>query len=332
MINMDLFSKRKKESEKKPEAEKSFSIDDIHSIVDKKTVEKETPVIGSELKDEDINKDSDPSRNVVPVNYIEKVSTFNVTRAILYLTVLGIIGIIFFTQYTLPSPSFLLLVWFFGTMCFLPLGLVIGWLFLNQDIRVLILRRFRGKNYGIVHFVHRGGQRMGTRIKNFDDDIIIQDTKMWILQNDGIYYMDRNRNMIKHAAINPQQIKTLPANIPVLYLDLDTMTPLTFHKQQTKSNPQEVGSTILGYVYNQIAKVLYLKKGMQIFFIIMIALTVINLVIGIQMASWLDEIEKEIPKIEQQLSRLGEILSALNMTIPNNNYSFPYPNINLPGG
>lgn len=164
---------------------------------------------------------------------------------------------------------------------------------------------------------------MATRIKNFDEDIIIQDTKMWILQNDGIYYLDKDRKKILHAKIETQHIKTLPANIPVLYLDPDTMIPLTFHKLLSKSNPQLVGATMLGYVYNQIAKILYLKKGLQLFFIIVIVLTVLNLVIGIQLAMWLDEVEKAVPTLKSQLDKIGEILSSLNITLPNSTTPLP---------
>lgn len=328
---MDLFSRKKKTEEKKEEIKK-VTLTDIHSMIDNKKV----PVKESqeEAQEEDINKEADPKKNKVDIIYEEKISTLNATRAILYLTVLGILGIIFFTQYTAPTPAFLLLVWLFGTMCFLPLGLVLGWLFLNPDVRVLVWRRLRGKNYGLVHFVHRGGHRMGTRIKNFDEDVIIQDTKMWILQNDGIYYLDKDRKKILHAKIETQHIKTLPANIPVLYLDPDTMIPLTFHKQLSKSNPQLVGSTMLGYVYNQIAKILYLKKGLQIFFIIIIVLTILNLVIGIQLAMWMDEVEKAVPKIRDQITRLGEILLNYNITLPNSTIPIsPYPlPEDLPGG
>lgn len=346
---MSYFS-RKKTEEKKEEKKESFNVNnisDIHNLIDHKIEKDKAPDVKSydkqyrssvfkspvNIEDEEEFKESveeedpqvDISKNSLKINYEEKISTINWGRALLYLTVLGIMGIIFFTQYMEASPAFLLLTWLFGTMCFLPLGAIMGWMFLNPDIRVLVWRRLRGKNYGLVHFVHRGGQRMTTRIKNFDDDIIIQDTKMWILQNDGIYYLDKNRNKILHAKIESKHIKTMPANIPVIYLDSDTMIPLTFHTIKSKSNPQEVGSTILGYIYNQLAKALYLKKGLQIFFIIMIVLCVLNLVIGFQLAMWLDEIHNEVPKIKEMMIRLGEILNEYNMTLPNST-------INLPGG
>jgi hypothetical protein len=266
---------------KNSEMNKSFSSEDIHRLIDN--------VLTPKMPDKPVTVSS--SEEIVPkivdaatINYVEKMPTWNWNRALMYLTVLGIMGIIFFTMYLQASPAFLLLTWLFGTLCFLPLGLVLGWLFLNPDVRVLIMRRMRGKNYGLVHFVHKGGQRIITRIKNFDDDVIIQDTKMWILRSEGIYYLDKSRNLVSHAHIESNNIKTMPANIPALFLDSDTMIPLTFHSVQSQSNPQQVGATILGYIYNQLAKALFLKKGLQIFFIIIIILTAVNLVLGLQNA------------------------------------------------
>ncbi|MDH7506274.1 MAG: hypothetical protein QHH15_00600 [Candidatus Thermoplasmatota archaeon] len=311
---MDFFSKKKVVQTPMRTASLNSS-DDIHSIIDKKLSGTESPKNSSPpLYDGDHVPPG--SSDFMPVKYTEKISTWNWTRVVLYLTVLGIIGIIFFTQYLVPSPTFLLLTWLFGMMCFLPLGLVLGWLFLNIEVRVLIYRKMRGKNYGIVHFVHRGGQRMVTRIKDFDNDVIIQDTKMWILKNEGIYYMDKNRNLVMHAAIHSHHIKTLPANIPVLYLDADTMIPLTFHKVESQSNPQQVGSTILGYIYNQFAKSLFMKRGLQIFFIILIILAAVNFVIGLQSAMWLDEMEKQIYSLQDKINRIVNIFSNSNISLP----------------
>lgn len=328
-----MLGKKKADTNSKLVADtvlKDVSSDDFHARIDEKlklkpsVVKDDADVSLVDIPDQVV----DVSKNSVPVQYVEKVRRLNVNRAIMYLTVLGIMGIIFFTMYMEKSPAFMLLTWVFGTMCFLPLGLVLGWLFLNPDIRCLMMRRMRGKNYGIVHFVHRGGQRMVTRIKDFDYDVIIQDTKMWILQNDGIYYQDKARNMMLHAKIDSKHIKTMPANIPVLYLDSDTMIPLTFHSVMSKSNPQQVGSTILGYIYNQLAKALFMKKGLQIFFILVLVLTGITLAAVIQVAIWVEEMHKTLPSLLDRIARLGELIDEFERLNRGNETMVPV----FPGG
>jgi len=310
-------------------AEEQVLHDDIHRRIDER-IGVAAPVVkpsgfsaGVDIPDQVV----DISKNKSSVEYVEKVGRLNWNRALLYLTVLGIMGIIFFTMYMKASPAFLLLTWMFGMMCFLPLGLILGWLFLNPDVRCLMLRRMRGRNYGMVNFVHRGGQRMVTRIKNFDDDVIIQDTKMWILQNDGIYYVDRDRNKMVHAKIDSKHIKTMSGGIPVLYLDPDTMIPLTFHSVQSMSNPQQFGSTILGYIYNQLAKALFMKKGLQIFFIIILVLTGMCLAATIQIAIWVNEVHEALPTIMDRMARLGELISDLERLNGVNETVIPLPDV-----
>lgn len=238
-------------------------------------------------------------------------------RAGLYLCAFGMVGIIFFSQMAKDiNPVFVILIWLFGMMCFLPLGFIGGWLFLDPYMRCKLYRRFRGKNYGIVNFLHIGGQRIVTRIKDLDNDVIIEGGRMWLLDSEGIYYIDKNNEKKLWKKIDTEHIKTLPANVPCLFLDPETMTPIKFIEKPSKTNPQQAGAVILGYINNQIQKNAMFKRTATIFYIIIIAVTVVNLIIAVQTYTWIEEIHKLMPGIRQQLSHLGDLLAQYNPPVP----------------
>jgi hypothetical protein len=194
-------------------------------------------------------------------------------KGLLYLSMLGIMGIIFLYQMVdKVSPVYALVLMLFGMLCFMPLGVLIGKFMLDPYVRCKLMRRMRGKNYGMVYFVHKGGTRVDIRIKNLDDDVIVHGTKLWVLESGGIYYLDRDDVLIRHAIIEPQNVVTSPNNVPILFLDHESMLPLRFWETATKSNPQQVGATTLGYINNQIAKNLFFKRSMQTFYLIILAL------------------------------------------------------------
>ena len=210
----------------------------------------------------------------------KNIHYFDWNRGLVFFTVLAIMGLIFIYQMVQPvSMALAMILMLFGMLCFLPLGLLLGKLFLDPYVRCKVLRRIRGKNYGMVHFVHKGGQRIDIKIKNLEDDVVVQDTKLWVLEKGGIYYVDREDSMLFVAEI--ENIVTSPNNVPMLYLDPESMLPLRFHETQTKSNPQQVGATVLGYVNNQIAKNLFFKRSMQTFYTLILVMEAISITVAL---------------------------------------------------
>lgn len=241
----------------------------------------------------------------------------NWSRTGLYLCALGMVGIIFFSQMANDiNPAFVLLIWLFGMMCFLPLGFIGGWMFLDPYMRCKLYRRFRGGNYGIVNFLHKGGQRIITRIKNLDDDVIIENGRMWLLDKEGIHYIDKNNEKKLWKKIDVEHMKTLPANVPCLFLDPETMSPIKFIEEPSKTNPQQAGAVILGYINNQARKGSMLKKGSTIIFIIILGAVILNLVLGIQLYMWIEEINTVLPALRHQISTMADLLAQYNPPVP----------------
>jgi hypothetical protein len=296
------LNERMDEVDKKPQPAKTIERSKL-PLKEQKKIIKEQKKSGAKQR----NKQYD---DMASVQVKENKEGINWTRAGLYLSALAMIGIIFFSQMAGElNPSFILLIWLFGMLCFLPLGVILGWFFLDPYMRCKLMRRMRGRNYGIVNFLHKGGQRIVSKIKDLDDDVIVENGRMWILNQEGIHYLNVDGQKILHKEIKTENIKTLPANVPCLFLDPETMNPITFLKTETQTNPQEAGSIVLGYIHNQIMKNTLFKKTQTIFYILIIGIVIVNLVLSLQLYTWMEEIYNLLPVLRRQIQALGQILA-----------------------
>lgn len=213
-------------------------------------------------------------------NKINKKKALDINKTLMFLTVLGVMGIVFFYQMVdQVSPGLGMILLFLGMTGFLPLGLIVGKFLLDPYMRCKIYRKMKGKNYGLAYFVYKGGQRVDIKIKNMDSDVIVvqDETKIWVLEKGSIYYVDRDDNKILHSEIMGKNVVTTPQDVPIVFLDAETMLPLSFYKQKTETNPQQAGASLLGFVNNQIAKNMFFKKTETIFYLMILAMSFCNL-------------------------------------------------------
>ena len=267
---------------KKSKIESRQELDEIGNIVKNREIEHKKSEEKPSSKKIDEKEKPEPIRlsdeEIKTLLGKAKRKYFDLNRAVVFLSVLGIMGIVFFYQMVEEvNPMQSIIMVLFGMLCFLPLGFICGWLFLDPYMRCKIMRRFRGRNYGIVNFVHKGGQRVDQRIKNLDDDIVVQGTKLWVLDKTGIYYVDKDNNKIFNSVVDPRAMVTLPNNVPMLSLDAESMLPLKYHEEETKTNPQQIGAVTLGYINNQVAKNLFFKRQMTYFYIVSLVLHAVTI-------------------------------------------------------
>jgi len=261
---------------------------DKHKDIQPRPTENKEPVFDvvpepepEALGEEGMEDADDDSTDIDEPEYEEK-KHIDWTRGLLYICVTAMLAIIIFYQMmTEVTPGIAVVMMLFGMMCFLPAGMLLGKLFLDPYIRCKIMRRMRGKNYAMVKFVHKGGQRSDIRIKDLDDDVIVQGTKVWVLNKGSIYHLNQEGYKVLDKSISTKNMLTNPSQVPEVYVDAESMYPLTFHSNKSQCNPQEVGAVLLGYVHNQIAKNMFFKKTQGMFNVIMLALCCINTMIGL---------------------------------------------------
>jgi len=208
-------------------------------------------------------------------------------------------------QYNQESQAITAIVFIVGSFLFMPLGAILGWVFLDPYMRCKIMRKMsKGRrNYGLVNFVGKSN-KIVSRIKNFDEDLIWIKNKCWALSRSGIYEIDKNGEQATHKqALDPDSFVTVTESVPTMFIDINSMQPLTFEKTGREGiAPEELGSTLKGWVDNQMAKVMFLKKSLDMYFIIVILCSLASAYFGYTNNQQIIELEEKIQELTNRLT------------------------------
>jgi hypothetical protein len=208
----------------------------------------------------------------------EKILRKRETRALTgkqQLLMLGMIVGLFFLitlfNYSPDHPLLFTVVMLVGGLMFLPIGMFFGWVLIDPFMRCKVLRKVTRRNYGIANFISKGN-KMISRIKNFDGDLIWIKNKVWAVTDGGVYEFDKYGDGIIHGGeIDPKSTVTVTDTVPVIFIDIDSMEPLSFQRSgREKIYPEELGATLKGWIDNQMGKAALLRKSLDTYFIILI--------------------------------------------------------------
>jgi hypothetical protein len=159
-----------------------------------------------------------------------------------------------------------------GGMGLGPPFIFVGWLMADPLHRAKTKRTIFKKNYGVVNFVSRG-KKILTKIKDFNCDTIWVKNAVWMMEPGRIFKKIRSEDSSEMEESWPITEKNIhdQIGIPEIYLDIDTMRPLEFdYMQKTPISPIDAGSTLKGWVFNELAKNLFVKRTLSIMLIIAI--------------------------------------------------------------
>lgn len=211
-----------------------------------------------------------------------------------------------FMVYQMTNDMILLpLIIMLGAMMFLPAGMILGWAMLDPYVRCKILRRMSKKNYGIVQFVGKGN-KMVSKIKNFDDALIWKKNNVWVITREHIYQLTKNADaIVEKNVIEPENIVSLIETVPMMFVDLDSMQPLSLARDRREGiNPLELGATLKAWVDNQLAKAMFLKKTMDMYMLIILIVSVISVGLAYINMNKLDELATQLKLISSQLANV----------------------------
>lgn len=214
-------------------------------------------------------------------------------------------------QYTIHEEWTMLIVLLLGSSMFLPAGMIIGWALLDPYVRCKILRKASRKNYGIINFVGKG-QKIVSKTKNFDQALVWKKNETWVITKEHVYQLSKDGDtIVEKSKIDPESIITLIDTVPVLFVDLDSMQPLSLARDRREGiNPLELGATLKAWVDNQLAKAMFLKKTMDMYLIIIMVLCVVSIGMTYMSMSRFDELKPQLKSIQMQLA---DILSRMNV-------------------
>lgn len=282
-------------STKRDESETDFTDDEKQAIFDKRTKGKRYTRRERKML---LNREKDGLRGT--------------QWLIVGLALIGLAFVFFLYQTSSTANSWVVIVVIMlGSMMFLPAGMILGWAILDPYVRCKLLRRMTKRNYGIVNFVGKGN-KMVSKIKNFDDALIWIKNKVWVITREQIYQLTKHGDdIVEGNHIEPDNIISLIETVPVLFVDMDSMQPLSLAREGREAiNPEELGSTLKSWADNQLAKAIMLKKTMDIYFVIMIICSIASCFIGYIIYTRIDDMMTELANIKGQLSAITDMLKT----------------------
>jgi hypothetical protein len=193
-----------------------------------------------------------------------KILQYAVTLAVVAICVIaGVIAL-------LPKVGFMMAV--VGGMLFLPVGIVVGFLFFNPYMRCRVMRTLTHKNYGIVHFVGRA-KFISTTIKDFDSSVLWRGNSLYLFNKGRIYNYAAD-----YDGGDPVESKSVfyRNSVPSVFFDLETMTPLTFNTEVMPTSPQQAGASIKAWNTNQLLKWAAVKWTFELTIIAVIGIALVG--------------------------------------------------------
>lgn len=210
----------------------------------------------------------------------------------------------------------MLVIMLLGSFAFAPIGIFFGWIMVDPYQRARAKRMILKKNYGIVNFVSRGNKII-SKIKDFDKDLLFVNNGVWILEPNKVYRLSKDDTSTEEEKMNPIQAKHIHTiiGIPVLFLDIDTMRPLSMFKDMGDANPIDLASTLKGYIMNQLAKNMFFKRTFTAISLISIVLLAVNLYFTYEIYNVAMDLEELLPKLDALANRMDALIKAGQTTI-----------------
>lgn len=221
------------------------------------------------------------------------------------LAVVGIIFIMLIRNF-LPNEAMYTLILIIGATMFMPIGMIAGWLVMDPVMRCKILRKFaHGRNYGLVGLVGKGNHII-LKIKDFNNALIWKGNECWVLTKDKVMQITKDGEPVNDGkVIDASSMITLVETVPMTFVDLDSMEPLSFAKSgRIPVYPLEIGSALKAWVDNQRAKMMNTRKTLDIVMMIVMACCAGAIVVSVLTMQKVEEVSTSLETIKQQLANL----------------------------
>lgn len=235
-----------------------------------------------EETEEEITEEPEETPQINTKKKIRRGKTyFDITGIITGLFIAMVILLLGSAYIYLPVPDlgtiYFVVVIMVGMIAWLPIGIPVGAIFIDTYLRCRFLRIVTKKNYGVVHIVSKG-QRIVTLIKDLDESIIMRGDAIWGISKGYIYNISKKNLKLP---ILPKHIHYI-SNVPTIYLDYETMKPLSFHSEKTTISPKQLGSSLVGWAMVQKKKAIRQQKQINYMYLIIAILIVINMILTAQ--------------------------------------------------
>jgi len=219
---------------------------------------------------------------------------------------------LFMYAYLVPNGA--LFATLVGGIIFIPIGVMIGAMF-SGAMRIKIMRRLTGRNYGVVKFIH-SSRLIKPVIANLDNDII--------KFSNGIYMVDKNNikreGESAHSSdfIEDSKIK-FEEGVPTIYYDIEDIIPVDFANRIEKARgedkfrlPTQVSATLNKEIAVEKEKIMNSFSGRQnMAMILILVLVAVNIYLTWSIFSSQDNMNAAISSLNTAVSSLKEALAII---------------------
>lgn len=240
----------------------------------------------------------------------EKSTVIDIQKFLISFVAVSMFALVMLWSYAPKNDVIMIIVTVIGSALFLPIGMVLGWLLLDPYMRCKIARKITHKNFGIVNFVGKPNRVTG-RIKNFDDDLIWIKTKCWAISKQGIYEVDKNGERATEGNIlDPESFILVTETVPIMFVDINSMTPLRLEGDgRDPVSPEEIASILKGWIDAQMAKLMFMKKTMNIMLIIAICAAAAGAYFGYMNNTSMEELTGMVKSLQGQVAILQQTIT-----------------------
>lgn len=155
---------------------------------------------------------------------------------------------------------------------------------MDTHFRAKIFRQFLKKDYGILAITSKDRKNIRKVVVNLENTILRIGAQIWIVQGGRIYRQEKPEEGFGFQNSKKEiTVKTImEEGVPTLYVDVESIKPLDFFPDKTPDSksvqPEELGSFLMAWTANQIAKGINVINEYRNFLLIIIILGIIQLV------------------------------------------------------
>jgi len=121
----------------------------------------------------------------------------------------------------------------------------------NVLFRAWLMNAMNKGRYGVLYLCSKDKRQQNGIIVDLTKDILMVDGHTWIVDQGHIYRKD-----VKTKGFYTKQNFNMEEGVPTVYVDRDTMLPLSFYEEKSNIPPKEMYAFLKSWIDNERAKLL----------------------------------------------------------------------------
>jgi hypothetical protein len=197
-------------------------------------------------------------------------------------------------------------------------GLLIGKL-LDVSWRVWLLRQLTKVDWHVLAFISKDKKNIYRYAVNPDKDVVVFRGMLFVTEKGRIY----REKKVNEGWLFSRAPRSSDEGVPVIYVDADSLRPITFQSHEDSVKPSEAGTVLTAWIENQINK--NFEQRDKIFMVVCICAGLILLTGIMAYFGW-----QESAMVNQRLTAIEYKLGIRVMNTTLNTTGGAAPTISIP--